>query len=383
MNKITVSAKKLSGEVTLPPFKSEVIRALLFTALSGKKPTDVVRLPDKVCDDIVFAIKSSNALKKAIEQKCCPKYEVGESATLLRLLIPCVLALFEKGEFILRGNLSNRGLDEFKDSLNCEIFYEDSLLTVLGSIKSQNYPVSSSRSSQFASGILAALPLIPSASLKVSSMVSRQYFELTKLVASKFGISFIEEQTSSGSLIKAFGKYRSPSSYVPEGDCSYAANFIAANFMGSNVKFLNYPFSGIQADSHIYDLIGKCEIDVSNCPDLFPILCVVACSQKGEVAVKNISRLKTKESNRVAAMYEGLSALGVFVRLDENCMIINGEGFLNGGTVNSYNDHRIIMAFSIASLIALSPITITDTDGISKSAPFFFDDFKNLGGVVN
>lgn len=383
MTDLTVSAKNLSGKITLPPFKSEAIRSLLFAALSGNKPTNVVRLPDRVCDDIAFAITSSSALYNAIKQGCSPKYEVGESATLLRLLIPCTLALFGEGEFILNGNLHNRGLTEFKESLDCEIHYDGLHLSVKGSMRPRNYYVPSIRSSQFASGILTALPLIPSASLEVSSIVSRQYFELTKLVASKFGISFNEEKTNSGSIIKTSGVYCSPHSFVPESDSSYAANFIAANFMGCDVEFTNYPHSLIQADMHISDLLGKSEIDVINCPDLFPILCVVACSQRQEIVIKNISRLRTKESDRVAAMFNGLSALGASVALEENRMIINGTGFLKGGVVHSYNDHRIIMAYSIASLIASSPITIIDTNAVSKSAPFFFDDFKKLGGMVN
>lgn len=388
MSELTVHAKRLSGAVTLPPFKSEVIRALLLSALSGNEPTSVVRLPDCLSDDIKYGIKSANTLYNAIQGKAYPSFDVGESATLLRLLIPSTLALFGNARFKVDAALYRRGLAEYESSLGCKLRYENGELFLSGELSPKRYNISVSRSSQFVSGILLALPLIPGSSLALPLgldgeplMVSRPYFELTKTLMQDFGIEFFTHSEGMVQVIEAKGRYTSPASFIPEGDGSYAANFITANHLGSSISFLNPP-SAHQADSMIGDLLLLRELDISDCPDLFPILCAAACARKETVTINGISRLRTKESDRVSSMLNGITAIGGKMTVLDDTVRIVGTGRLHGGKVDSCWDHRIVMAFTIASLICDEPITIVGAEAVSKSAPQFFRDFSKLGGYV-
>ena len=128
------------------------------------------------------------------------------------------------------------------------------------------------------------------------------------------------------------------------------------------------------------------EIDASQLPDLVPILAVTAALAKGRTRIYNAARLRIKESDRLAAMADGLRRLGVPVQETPDGLLIDGVETLHGGEVNGYNDHRIVMAFSIAALRADSPVIISDAESIRKSYPTFFEDYNRLGGkadVVN
>ena len=132
----------------------------------------------------------------------------------------------------------------------------------------------------------------------------------------------------------------------------------------------------------IGDLLLIRELDISDCPDLFPILCAAACARKETVTINGISRLRTKESDRVSSMLNGITAIGGKMTVLDDTVRIVGTGRLHGGKVDSCWDHRIVMAFTIASLICDEPITIVGAEAVSKSAPQFFRDFSKLGGYV-
>lgn len=388
----TVSAQKLIGTIELPPFKSEVIRMLLLYALSEVRPSSVVKSSDSYGDDIKYAISAADSLYDAIINGTEPKFEVGESATLFRLLIPMVLALFGEGKFILGKSIIKRCEDEYIKSLNCKIHISDNCMTVKGDLHSQ-YPccfsVSTQRSSQFASGILMTLPLLDESSLRIvlsdkeqNYMVSMPYFNLTKQIMQLFGVRISEYRASTFIQLSAGGAYTAPSSYAVSGDGSYAANFIAANHFGSDVNFTNAP-EYLQADAEISKMLELNEIDITDCPDIFPILAIAACAKCERTVIYGTNRLRTKECDRVHAMYSGITALGGCVRLHRDCVEIFGSGQLHGGIIDSYFDHRIAMAFAIASLLSDTPITIMNASAVNKSAPQFFNDFKKLGGAVH
>ncbi len=387
-----VSAQKLIGTIDLPPFKSEVIRMLLLYALSGARPSSVVKSSDSYGDDINHAISAADSLYYAIVNGTVPEFEVGESATLFRLLIPMVLSLFGEGRFILGKSIINRGEDEYIKSLNCKINISGNRMTIKGDLRLQSpccYSVSMERSSQFASGILMALPLLDESSLRIvlsgseqSHLVSMPYFNLTRRIMELFGIEISEHETSSFIHLSVRGEYTAPNSYDVSGDGSYAANFIAANYLGSEVNFTNIPVYA-QADTVISEMLHLNEIDITDCPDIFPILAIAACSKHERTIIHGIGRLRTKECDRVHAMYSGITALGGCVRIHRDCFEIFGSGQLHGGIIDSYFDHRIAMAFAIASLISDKPITIMNATAVNKSAPQFFNDFIKLGGTVH
>jgi 3-phosphoshikimate 1-carboxyvinyltransferase len=173
-----------------------------------------------------------------------------------------------------------------------------------------------------------------------------------------------------------------------EADYSYVANFIAANYIMTGRTSSPIHFFGDapveQPDYLIHDLIFQSDTTVRNCPDLFPILCVSALKRRGDTVLREISRLKQKESNRVESTAQMIKALGGRVDMFNDRVVIHGTGGrLAGGTVDSFGDHRIVMAAAVAALMCDNSIMIKNAGVVEKSAPKFFDDFVKLGGTVH
>ena len=125
------------------------------------------------------------------------------------------------------------------------------------------------------------------------------------------------------------------------------------------------------------------EIDAAQIPDLVPILAATAALAMGRTRIYNAARLRIKESDRLAAMADGLNRLGAQVQETPDGLLIDGVELLHGGEVDGYNDHRVVMALSIAALRADGPVTISDAESIRKSYPAFFEDYNRLGGKAD
>ena len=126
-----------------------------------------------------------------------------------------------------------------------------------------------------------------------------------------------------------------------------------------------------------------CKIDVSQCPDLFPVLAVLACGAHGESVLCNAKRLRLKESDRIKSTALLIKSLGGKVIESDDSLIIKGKGCLLGGEVDSFNDHRIVMAAALASVICKEKVTIKNAQAIEKSYPNFFEDLKSIGGKID
>ncbi|MCH5278618.1 MAG: hypothetical protein J1E60_02385 [Christensenellaceae bacterium] len=394
MSEIYVHANKLEGSIALPPFKSEVIRYFLLCALSGARSINVVRSADclngaistddsRLCDDIRHSMNASSFL---IDYQCTDDcIDVGGSATLLRLLIPPLLAKYGFARFRTDASLYKRSLESYIDCIKCVIKrLENGIIEVSGRLsQDMKYSIDASASSQFASGMLLALPLIKGMRLHIDgNPVSEPYFELTLRMLNAFNI--LIERDADGFYLASSTKFTLPEHYSVEGDHSYAANFLAANYMNPccNIVLSGLNLDSIQADAVAPRLFGRDEISIMNCPDLFPILCIAACAKSGKTVITGTDRLRDKESDRVKSMLNGISAIGGNIEAHSDHVIIHGNGKLRGGRVDAFNDHRIVMAFSIASLICDEPIEIYGADAVKKSAPRFFDDFRSLGGTA-
>ena len=121
-------------------------------------------------------------------------------------------------------------------------------------------------------------------------------------------------------------------------------------------------------------------LDASQIPDLVPVIAAAACAAQGETVITGIARLRIKESDRVETVTGLLSALGADISSDEEKIVIRGGRRLRGGTVPSYNDHRLVMCAAAASVIADGAVRVTDAQAIGKSYPGFTDDLAALGG---
>jgi len=124
-------------------------------------------------------------------------------------------------------------------------------------------------------------------------------------------------------------------------------------------------------------------IDAAQCPDLVPILAVLAALSNGTTEIINAERLRIKESDRLKAMSTELNKIGAEVTEKKDGLIIHGKKSLKGGKVQSWNDHRIAMAMAIASLKCEEPLIIEGSECVEKSYPQFFSDFKKLGGDLD
>ena len=369
---------------------------------------------------------------------------VGESGFLTRMLIP-VLSVVADGPVRVTGEKTLLGrplagahdiMASFGVRLVPENIPEESRkgdcfipLTVKGPLVPGRADVSGKGGSQLISGLLAALPLAGNRStVYVHDPRSIPYMFITVDVLRKFGIEigsemeggddFLQTQDwtlCTGLTFKMRGQqhYRAADFRI-EGDWSGAANFLVAGAIFGDVEVQGLDTQSLQADISIMDILMDAgasmsqlegetpttgpihvaraplcafETDLNNCPDLFPIVAVLAAFCPGESRIRGVERLRHKETDRAAAIVDMLTQMGVPVQVDEDEMTIEGMALpqrlltgnlLKGGRYTSHADHRMVMALKVASLGADGPVDIDDTACVAKSFPGFNDLFDKL-----
>ena len=124
-------------------------------------------------------------------------------------------------------------------------------------------------------------------------------------------------------------------------------------------------------------------VDIDPTPDLMPVLSIAAMKATGSTTFYNASRLRIKESDRIKSVEKLIQSLNGCAESTEDTLTVTASDGKAGGTVDSFNDHRIVMAAAIASCLAESPVLINDAQAINKSYPSFFEDLKSVGGKVD
>lgn len=332
---------------------------------------------------------------------------VGESGSTLRFLLPLAAVLTKEAEFRGTGKLPERPVVDLIQEMtkNGCIFSSKKLpFTVGGTLKPGKYSVPGNVTSQYLTGLLFALPLLEKDSLIEikGPLESMGYVEITLSVLKEFNIEV--EKTKRGYKIKGNQKFKSPGTLEVEGDWSNAAFFMAMGALNGDVTieglredslqpdraFLNI-LKSMGADTAFKDrslhikksqLLGV-DVDVSQCPDLLPVLALVMAQAKGDSRIYGGKRVRLKESDRISTIAKNLKELGIHVIEEEDGILIKGADSFKGGAVMGENDHRIVMAMTTASVKSISPILITDEEAVNKSYPEFFNDFKKLGGDWN
>ena len=305
-----------------------------------------------------------------------------ESGSTLRFLLPLVGAFGISATFLLRGRLPMRPLSplwEEMERMGCMLSRPaENIVRCTGRLTAGKYSIDGAVSSQFITGLLLGLSILPGkSSLKITgTLQSKPYVDITKDVLSLFGIN------TYGAFIEGRYPLNSPNHLVVEGDWSNAAFFLVANALGSQVSISDLNPHSYQGDRKIIDLISfleaRQEVDLSQVPDLMPILSVLAAKRNGAVFT-NIQRLHLKESDRVQAVQEMLHNMGIQTSITDNTFTVFPGNF-NACTVNSHNDHRIAMAAAIAATAATGQIKILNAECVSKSYPTFWEHFAALGG---
>ena len=382
----TITPAKLSGSIEAIASKSYAHRIIIAAALSDK-PTEIYI--NGISNDIADTVNAVNALgAKAVingniisvipivKRESETVIEINESGTTARMILPIACALYECGVLSGKGSLSKRPFKPLCDAIaEHGISFEDynTPIRFEGKMSAGEFKISGSESSQYISALLYTLPLL-NAESKVtltSPLASQGYVDITLEVLRRFGIT-------GGYEYKGEEKYTSPGKISVEGDWSNSAFWRCA---GVTVTGLN-PDS-YQRDRLFDSVKDMDEIDARHIPDLVPILSVYACSKNKTTRIYNVSRLRIKESDRIKSVYDMITSLGGSIEANDNEIIIHGNGSLNGGTVNSYNDHRIVMSAAIASTICKSTVIIRGCEAVNKSYPSFFFDFNSLGGKAD
>jgi len=332
-----------------------------------------------------------------------------ESGSTLRFLIPIALLTGKQITFTGRGRLSQRPIDVY-----CRIFEKQGInyfpkssglpITFSGQLKPGVFCIEGNISSQFISGLLFSLPLLSGDSeiIITTPLESRGYVDLTVDVLGKFSIN-VQNHNYECFKIKGNQQYKAGNFRV-EGDYSQSAFWLVAGILNGHISCNDLNPNSLQGDKIIIDILTKMganltveedsvkvqtsetsgiTIDASQFPDLVPPLAVLGAFSRGTTKIVNAGRLKIKESDRLKAISTELSKLGAKIVELPDGLEIHGRDMLEGGTADSWNDHRIAMALAVAALRCKKPVIINNSDVVKKSYPHFWDDLRKLGGIVD
>ena len=308
-----------------------------------------------------------------------------ESGSTLRFFLP--LCMLDESDKYLLGSVTllKRPLDVYQRI--CEqqhIVFENNgeRIHVRGKLSGGDYELPGNISSQFITGLLFALPLCDGDSTIhiIPPIESRSYINLTIDALKQFGIhvAWMDEQTL---YLKGNQSYL-PCEAEVEGDYSNAAFFAAMDILGGQIKIDGLKCDSLQGDKVYQELFPQlsqraAQIDISDCPDLGPVLMAVAAAKFGGVFT-GTKRLKIKESDRGHAMAEELAKFGVSVKVEEDTITVDPIEFHKPEcTLLGHNDHRIVM--SLCVLLMLTGGAIDGAEAVRKSMPDFFDRLRELG----
>ncbi len=421
----TVRPAELTGNIKAISSKSDLHRAIIAASLCE---TPVKIYCNTLSADIVATVACLNSLAANIEASQvqggyvisvatghkAPKEPIcncNESGTTLRLLTPVAAAKYSHVTFEGQGRLAQRPMEPLLSCMREHgvSFSRDTLpFTIKGHLKPGTYKIAGDVSSQFISGLLFALPLLKKRSkiLLTTKLESAPYVNMTTATLNNFGVKV--DSVPAGFSIEGGQRYISPKEIYAEGDWSNAAFWLCAGAICGDVTVegLKFPNTN-QGDVVILKLLRNfgaeiyhttknkltditvkkskltgIAIDLSQCPDLAPILAVVGAAAEGSTILTGGGRLKLKESDRLLTTAELINSLGGEAKVHNDTIVVKGGG-LKGGTVNSYNDHRIAMAAAIAGCFASGPVVIEDAKAVEKSYPNFYNDLTKLGGSVD
>lgn len=422
------TVESVNGSVILPGSKSMTHRALLMSALSDGPSTLIHAL--KAEDTLLTA---SNLSRLGVKIRCrtgsddgCenevnvepPKVRwpvseeslfVGNSGTTMRLLLGVVAA--GSGKFILDGSsrMKERPIGPVASALErlgveCKFLEKEGFppiaITSRG-LKSGYVEVDATRSSQFLSSLLLASPCSegPVVIRWQEPVASFPYVRMTLRMMEERGIRIVYRDESEIEVPAPQG-YR-PGRVLIEGDCSSASYFwAAAAITGGRVE--TYPvfhesYQGDAAFLNILEMMGctierteaavrvegpamlkSVDVDMNSMPDMVPTLAVIAAFAPGKTVIRNVAHLRIKESDRLAVVAAELAKLGTRVEIiDPDKLVIYGGRPLNGAVIQTHNDHRIAMAFSVMGL-KIDGIVIKDPDVVAKSFPSYWDTFASF-----
>ena len=422
MKKIIIKPSSLSGDINIQISKSDAHRTLIAASLANTKSViypwqsvvgDDITITKNMLEDLNLAtFTENNNTLECVPNKNYKKEAIlnaKESGTTLRLMLPIISALGIDASFLGEGRLLKRPMSIYHDiwkKNNINLTQTDNTITSKGRIKSGVYNIDGNISSQFISGMIFALSLLENDSyIKIeNTLQSKPYIDMTINTLKKFGVNITwnDERTI---FIKASQQFNG-SNIELDGDWSHASFFIAAAAIKGEITIKGLNKNSFQGDKEIVNIVNKMgasarflddnslhvksadtlkalDIDISQIPDLAPILALLACHANGKTRLYNAHRLKYKESDRINDLKDSLTRIGASIKTTDDEIEIEGVGQLSGGISNPHNDHRIAMTLAIASMISIDDIIIEDYEVVKKSSASFFSQFESLGGIIS
>ena len=417
MNRV-VFPGALSGQFRAPASKSHAHRLLICAALGHAS----VRVScDTFSDDILATIDCLNAMGAKITHaggtiSVSPIFANGrpdgacqlyckESGSTLRFLLPVVGALGLDAVFHMEGRLPERPLHPFDEVLiahGMHIHQTGAELHVSGKLLAGSFALPGNVSSQYLSGLLFALPLLPgSSTLTITgALQSASYLAMTEDAVLSSGIRFSKSQN----VFSIPGNQTCclPDGLATEGDWSGAAFFLCAGALSDTGIFASgLQETSRQADRAVLELLSRfgaevraetggvfvrkaalhgIDIDAGAIPDLIPAIAAVAAYAEGETNITNAARLRLKESDRLHTVAETIQSLGGQAKELPDGLVITGTPRLAGGTADSFGDHRIAMLAAVLAGGCREPVTVLGAQCTSKSYPEFWQTLDQLKG---
>lgn len=408
-----IQPSRLQGSVTVPPSKSMAHRALLCaglaagtTQIQGILPSQDMEATCRALTALGASIARQGSLARVQGVAGRPKapqgpVDCGESGSTLRFLIPAFALASAPARLTGRGRLPQRPLGPYGAIFHGQglpFAQDETGVSFQGPLAPGDYTLPGDVSSQFISGLLFALPLLPGDShIRIQPpFESRGYVNMTLQVMDDFGVqaAFLD-----GLTLRVPGNQRFTAPAAPflvEGDDSQAAFFLTLDAILGDVSVAGLSPRSIQGDRVMGEILARCGhvpgqpprplapfvADLGDCPDLGPILMTLGLFCQGESRLVNAGRLRLKESDRGTAMAQELSKLGGQASLAGDEIRIRQSRLRPGPALSSHGDHRIAMALAVAALGARIPADIQGAEAVEKSYPDFWKDLAAIGARV-
>lgn len=408
-----IQPSRLQGSVTVPPSKSMAHRALLCaglaagtTQIQGILPSQDMEATCRALTALGASIVRQGSLARVQGVAGRPKapqgpVDCGESGSTLRFLIPAFALASAPARLTGRGRLPQRPLGPYGAIFHGQglpFAQDETGVSFQGPLAPGDYGLPGDVSSQFISGLLFALPLLPGDShIRIQPpFESRGYVNMTLQVMDAFGVqaAFLDGLTLHVPGNQLFTAPAAP--FLVEGDDSQAAFFLTLDAILGDVSVAGLSLRSIQGDRVMGEILARCGhvpgqpprplapfvADLGDCPDLGPILMTLGLFCQGESRLLNAGRLRLKESDRGTAMAQELGKLGGQASLAGDEIRIRQSRLRPGPALSSHGDHRIAMALAVAALGARIPADIQGAEAVEKSYPDFWKDLAAIGARV-
>lgn len=412
---MTLAPGERTGCVRIPASKSQAHRLLICAALGAGETTVEC---DGVSADIEATARCLSALGAHMEAAGEGRFKVspitrapegrcelycGESGSTLRFLLPVAGTLGVRAVFHMEGRLPERPLAPLDDVLRAHgmgITRQGGNLVCEGKLTPGEYEISGGVSSQYISGLLLALPRLDADSrLTVTgTLESAGYVAMTEDALRLAGIEYEKHGQSYDIPGRQAG--RLPEACRAEGDWSNAAFFLCMGALSrGGVTVRGLDMASLQGDRAVLDILRRfgaeveplcggarvrrgalraMEIDAAQIPDLVPVLGVTAAAARGTTRIINAGRLRLKESDRLKSTARLIASLGGTAEELPDGLIIHGREVLDGGSVETWRDHRIAMAAAAAACVCCGAVSLDDSRCVEKSYPRFWEDYASL-----